>query len=324
MTLKRLVVNADDFGMTPGVNRAVVEAHRNGVLTSTTLMVTGAAADEAMRLATEAKTLDVGCHVVLLEGTPILPAKEIPSLALTDFNGKTTFRRRFAAFIKAAIAGGLHGEDIYREAKAQINRLKDAGIDVLHLDTHKHAHVFPAVFRPLLRAAVDCGVRAVRNPFEPVGAMAWRDVMRRRDLWSRYLPVRMLQAFADEFVAECKNLGLATPQGTLGITLTGFADRDSFLELLNRVPEGTWELLCHPAYEDALWLQLGPRPGSGHQELELLLSKETAECVRDNGITLSSYADVYAGTRVATAVAAASASTVLGEATLGDATAPAA
>lgn len=321
--MKRLIVNADDFGMTPGVNRAVVESHRNGILTSTTLMATGAACEEATGLALAAKTLDVGCHVVLLEGTPMLPSNEIPSLA-TTIDRKSVFRRRFGAFIKAAVAGGLHGEDIYREAKAQITHLQKSGIDVLHLDTHKHAHVFPAVFRPLLRAAVDCGVRAVRNPFEPSRAMGWRDVMHRRDLWSRYLPVRMLRAFADEFVAECKNLGLATPQGTFGITLTGFADRDSFLELLNRVPEGTWELLCHPAYEDALWLQLGPRPGSGHTELELLLAKDTADCIRDNGIVLASYADVYAGTRAATAAASAAGTTALAEPTLGDATAPAA
>jgi chitin disaccharide deacetylase len=322
MTLKRLIVNADDFGMTPGVNRAVMEAHQNGILTSTTLMATGAAAEEAMRLAVDAKTLDVGCHVVLLEGTPILPAREIPSLAKKAPDGSTRFRRGFGDFIKAAVTNRLHGEDIYREAKAQITRLQQAGFDVLHIDTHKHAHVFPSVFRPLLRAAVDCGVRAVRNPFEPVRAMAWSSAWRRRDLWSRYVPVRMLRAFAEAFAAECKDLGLATPQGTFGITLTGFADRDSFLDLLNRVPEGTWELLCHPAYEDELWLQLGTRPGSGARELELLLSPAVRDCVRDNGIVLTSYNDLYAGTRAATAVAAV-ASPAMAESALGDVAAPA-
>lgn len=313
--MKRLIVNADDFGMTPGVNRAVMQAHQSGILTSTTLMVTGAASDEAMRLAAEAKTLDVGCHVVLLEGTPILKAKEIPSLAIAGLDGKTRFRRGFGTFVKAALTGSLHGEDIYREAKAQITRLQDAGFDVLHLDTHKHAHVFPNVFRPLLRAAVDCGVRAVRNPFEPVRAMGWSHAWRRRDLWTRYVPVRMLRAFAEAFEAECRNLGIATPQGTFGITLTGFADRNSLLALLDRVPEGTWELLCHPAYEDELWLRLGPRPGSGARELELLLSPVVRDCIRDNDIVLTSYTDLYAGTRTATAAASTAAVPVLGDAT---------
>ncbi len=322
MTLKRLIVNADDFGMTAGVNRAILEAHHNGILTSTTLMVTGNAADEAMRLAAAAKTLDVGCHVVLLEGTPMLPAREIPSLAARSADGSTRFRRGFGAFIKAALTGRLHGEDIYREATAQITCLQAAGFDVLHLDTHKHAHVFPAVFRPLLRAAVDCGVRGVRNPFEPARAMPWGNAWRRRDLWARYLPVRMLRAFAEAFRLECAALGLSTPQGTFGITLTGHAERESFFRLLNRVPEGTWELLCHPAYEDDLWRALGPRPGSGARELELLLSFATRECIRDNGIVLTSYADVYATTRVATAAAAIVPPATLGEATLGDAAAP--
>jgi len=157
----------------------------------------------------------------------------------------------------------------------------------------------------------------VRNPFEPVRALGWSNAMRRRDLWGRYMPVRMLRAFADDFVQECTDLGIATPQGTFGITLTGFADRESFLDLLNRVPEGTWELLCHPAYEDELWLALGPRPGSGARELELLLSPIVRDCVRDNGIVLTSYNDLYAGTRAATAVAAAAPAT-LAEASLGD------
>jgi len=314
--MKRLIINADDFGMTSGVNRAVIQAHQSGILTSTTLMVTGAAAAEAMQLATEAKTLDVGCHVVLLEGTPILAGKDIPSLAVTGIDGTTQFRRGFGTFIEAALTNRLHGEDVYREAKAQITRLQDAGFDVLHIDTHKHAHVFPSIFRPLLRAAVDCGVRAVRNPFEPVRAMAWSNAWRRRDLWTRYVPVRILRAFRETFEAECRNLGIVTPQGTLGITLTGFADRTSLLALLDRVPEGTWELLCHPAYEDELWLTLGPRPGSGARELELLLSPVIRDSIRDNEIVLTSYVDLYAGTRAAKTASTMPAT--LSEASLGD------
>lgn len=315
---KRLIVNADDFGMTPGVNRAVVEARQAGALTSTTLMATGAAFDEAVSLAAAVKTIDVGCHVVLLEGSPLLPASEIPSLAVKGADGVTRFRRGFGTFIQAALAGKLHGEDIYREARAQILHLRAAGIDVRHVDTHKHAHVFPAVFRPLLRAALDCGIPAVRNPFEPMCAMSWQRLRRRRDLWSRYLPVRMLRAFSDQFVSECRNLGIATPQGTFGITLTGYADESSFLELLDRVPDGNWELLCHPAYEDELWLQLGPRPGSGKRELELLLSPHVASAIHDNGILLTSYSDLYAGARAAVASATTSVPV------LGDAAAPAA
>ena len=145
--------------------------------------------------------------------------------------------------------------------------------------------------------------------------MGWSNAWRRRDLWTRYVPVRMLRTFREAFESECRNLGVATPQGTLGITLTGFADRTSLLALLDRVPEGTWELLCHPAYEDDLWLTLGPRPGSGARELELLLSPVVRDCIRDNNIVLTSYTDLYAGTRSVPAPAATNAVPVLGDAT---------
>jgi len=294
--------------MTSGVNRAVVEAHREGILTSTTLMATGAAAEEAIALAKENPTLDAGCHVVLLEGNPLLEAANIPTLAVRDRKGRTRFRRSFGAFVAAALTDGIDGRDVYRETKAQIMRLRDAGIDVMHIDTHKHAHVFPSVFKPLLRAAVDCGVRAVRNPFEPAGTMSLAAVFRRRELWGRYLPVRALQAFADDFRRECDRMGIATPEGTLGITLTGFANPQSFWELLNRVPDGTWELLSHPAYEDEQWWTLGPRPGSGEQELRILLAPQTLAAITDNEISLVSFADVYAAARPLAQPAAAPAS----------------
>lgn len=313
--MKRLIVNADDFGMTSGVNRAVLQAHQSGIVTSTTLMATGAAAEEAIVLAKENPAIDVGCHVVLLEGNPLLEAANISSLATIDKEGRSRFRRSFAGFVTAALTEGINGSDVYREAKAQILRLRDAGLDVLHVDTHKHAHVFPAIFKPLLRAAVDCGVRAVRNPFEPAGVMSWNELWRRRELWARYLPVRALQTFADDFRRECDRLGIATPEGTLGITLTGFADQASFSEVLNRVPEGTWELLCHPSYEDEQWLTLGPRPGSGLQELRVLLSAQTKAAVTDNQISLVSFADVYANVRpMAHPATAATAVAALGDA----------
>ncbi len=298
--MKRLIVNADDFGMTGGVNRAVIDAHTHGMVTSMSMMATGSAVDDAVSIAAT-NGLGVGCHIVLLEGTPLLPPESIPSLAIRDGDGVPRFRRRLGEFIRAATLGHLPGEEIRREATAQIEKLQRAGIRLTHADTHKHAHVFPEVFRPLMKALSARGVPAMRNPFEPVEIMKWAEVLFRPALWSRYLPVRTLRIFAEEFRRQAAWHGIATPDGTIGITLTGFLNSDLLLELLRRLPEGTWELCCHPAYEDAQWHALGPRPGSGQRELELFASADLRQAAQSMGIELISYAELETARSIAAA-----------------------
>lgn len=298
--MKQLIVNADDFGMTAGVNRAVAQARNHGIVTSTSLMATGAAFDAAVDIAARLQ-LSVGCHVILLEGSPLLPAVDIPRIAVEGPDGTSQFRRGLGEFVRAATTGRLPEEEIAREAAAQIRKLQRAGIDVSHVDTHKHTHVFPEVFRPLMRAAVACGVRAIRNPFEPPRTMGWGDVLFRPVLWARYVPVRMLRIFAAEFAHQAAFHGLATPAGTLGITLTGHLNEDLLLHLLRRVPDGTWELCCHPAYEDAEWHAMGPRPGAGARELALFASPALRAYVERLGIELISYAEIQPEIRSAAA-----------------------
>jgi len=152
-----------------------------------------------------------------------------------------------------------------------------------------------------MRAAAACGVRAMRNPFEPPQAMRWAEVLFRPALWSRYLPVRTLRVFAAEFRHQAAWHGITTTDGTIGITLTGFLNEELLLELLCRLPDGSWELCCHPAYEDAQWLTLGPRPGSRHRELQLLASPALRRRIEAMGIELISYSDVEHGAQKAAA-----------------------
>jgi hopanoid biosynthesis associated protein HpnK len=299
--MKQLIVNADDFGMTGGVNRAVGEAHCGGIVTSTTLMATGGACDEAIALARSLPSLSVGAHIVLLGGTPLLAPEVLPSLAFRGPGGGPQFRRGFGAFCSAALAGRIASGDVYRETTAQIESLAARGLRLSHLDTHMHAHAFPAVFRPLLQAAADCGVPAVRNPYEPAVAMPRLVLLARPRLWDRHLPVTMLRLFAAEFHRCCRYFGLTTTDGLFGVTLTGYVDQPSFLDLLRRVPDGTWELLCHPAHEDEAWWSLGTRRGAGAAELRVLTSAATLEAVAACGIARVPYGKV----REAPAVAAA-------------------
>jgi predicted glycoside hydrolase/deacetylase ChbG (UPF0249 family) len=248
----RLILNADDFGLTPGVNQSIVELNRAGALTSATLMATAShfAAAAAEAVATEAVVrahphhipLAIGCHVVLVDGRPALPLSEIPALALPT--GR--FRPALSSFVLDLLRGSIPEAEIELEAVAQIRLLQSAGVTVTHLDTHKHAHMFPRVLRPLLRAAVLCGVRAVRNPFEP----RWSVEATPGAPLARKLQVQILSLQQRQFQQLVRRSGLVTTDGALGVLATGTLDAATLERLLAALPEGTWELVCHPAYYD--------------------------------------------------------------------------
>lgn len=143
-----LIVNADDFGFTADVNRGIVEAHRNGILTATTLMANGAAFDNALQLARENPSLDIGCHLVLIGGESVsdsrrlLPAS-VPELVRTV---------------------GLGRLSVHEELAAQLRKLLAAGIRPTHLDTHKHTHLLPAVMAAVAGVSREFGIPWVRKP----------------------------------------------------------------------------------------------------------------------------------------------------------------
>lgn len=244
--VKRLIVNADDFGLTPGINSAIAELNRAGALSSTTIMASAAHFSEAARLALAQPTLTVGCHVVLVDGAPVLPPKEIPSLLdpLRPESGR--FRSKLGTFLRDLLLGRIRAEEIEAEATAQIQRVQSCGIEISHLDTHKHTHAFFRVSASLVRAAQRCGVRAMRNPLEPgwslratPGASQWRR-----------FEVRGLSKMGRAFARLARENDIATTEGTIGIAATGTLDHTTLRSLLGALPDGIWELACHPGYRD--------------------------------------------------------------------------
>ncbi len=240
----RLILNADDFGLTAGVNRAIAELHRAGALTSTTLMARAAATDEAIEIARTTPTLGVGCHVVLVDGEPVRPRDQIPTL-IDPRTG--IFRISLTAFLARLFTGRISAAEIQAEAAAQIRLLLARGLHLTHIDTHKHTHMFPAVLRPVLRAARAAGIHAVRNPFEP----AWAVRATAGAPWARCAEVnllRKLQAACRRIIAE---EGFATTDGTIAVVGTGILNAATARSLLQHLPPGTWELVTHPGYNDA-------------------------------------------------------------------------
>jgi len=294
--VRRLIVNADDFGVTPGVNRAIVEANQRGIVTSATMMATGPAfddaADQARTLAQRSACFSVGCHVVLVDGTPLLPPERISSLA-TRKSGVAQFRDTLNDFALAALTGKVNAREIEAEAAAQIARIRQAGVVPSHVDTHKHAHMFPAVLRALLRAAKACGVGAVRNPFGPGMSLPVSRMIGDFNLSKRLAQMIVLRSFASGFRREVAREGMRTTDGALGVLETGILDAELFAGIAANIPEGTWEFVCHPGYNDADLGQVRTRlRASRLQELDLLTSPEAKEALERRGVELISYREL--------------------------------
>jgi hopanoid biosynthesis associated protein HpnK len=281
---KRLIVNADDFGYTSGINRAVIECAQRGVLTSATLMACADASSEAAQLARQHR-LATGCHVILVDGEPLL--SDLPTLA-----PQGRFRASIYQIARHASLRRIAEEEVEREAYAQILRVQEAGVALTHVDTHKHAHMFPRILRPLLRAAKQAGIRRVRNPFEPAWSLSLPHRLASKHR-TRTLQTRALSTLHKRFLSAVKGAGFCAPDGALGVITTGTLDVQLLCHMLERIPEGTWELVCHPGYHDEELASQNTRLlHSRDIEREALTSPVVQEMVRRCGIQLISFADL--------------------------------
>ncbi len=242
--MARLIVNADDFGLTRGVNRAISELHRSGVVTSATLMARANATADAVQRARATPSLGVGCHVVLVDGDPVLPPGEIPTLVDPRTN---RFHATLGGFLTRLFCGRIRSNEIEAEAAAQIALIQTEDIALTHVDTHKHLHMFPGVLRPLLRAARAMGIGAIRNPFEPAWSLRATPAAPRL----RRAEVSLLQRLQPGFQRIVTEEGFTTTDGLIGVLATGTLDFKTVRSLLANMPAGTWEMVTHPGYHDA-------------------------------------------------------------------------
>ncbi len=248
-------------------------------------MANSLAFDEAVRLAKADPQWSVGCHVVLLDGHALIAPSRIGSL-LAAANSQA-FRDSVAGFALRALAGRIDPEQVEAETTAQIRKLQAHGLNVSHVDTHKHTHMFPNALRGILRAARTCGITAIRNPFEVVAANFARA---QRGLWKRYAQVKTLRGLAGSFRRSVSKAGLKTPDGTLGIVATGHLNPALFRNIADHMPEGTWEFVCHPGYVDGDLEGVRTRlQRQREEELAVLTSADARQALEGRGIELISY-----------------------------------
>jgi chitin disaccharide deacetylase len=281
---KQLILNADDFGLTRGVNEGILRAHRDGILTSATLMANGAAFDHAVELALATPALGVGCHLVLVGGMSVAPPSEIPSLA--DSEGRLP--ASLSAFVARVTAGRIRRADIETELRAQIEKIKRAGIPPTHLDTHKHTHAHPKVLHALGRVAQEFGILRIRKPIE-----------RLRHSWSGGAPTGQLVAASAartvslKFRALSRKYGLRSPEHFLGLASTGGLGPAALCRLIDTLPEGQTEIMLHPGICDADLAQTGSRLQRQRElEMEALLDPSVRQAVRTHGIQLITYREL--------------------------------
>lgn len=262
------MVNADDFGFTPDVNQGIVDAHRRGILTATTLMANGTAFDDAVRLARETPSLDIGCHLVLIGGHSLVSGKEYPS----------TVAQLVTALVRREIAP-------YPELAAQVRRILDSGIRPSHLDTHKHTHLAPPVLDAVARISQEFGIHWVRRPFDfPMNALRGT-VPRVKRMTSKSFGL-----LRRRFHRVLEGHGCRTTDHFAGFQITGRFHTAELVQLLAELPAGSTELMCHPGYcGDALRGARTRLKESREHELRALTAPATRTALERNGIQLVSY-----------------------------------
>jgi hopanoid biosynthesis associated protein HpnK len=291
--MKRLIVNADDFGLTEGVNRGIIQAFREGILTSATLMANASAFDDAVALAKPHTELGVGCHVVLIGGRAVGLREEIGGLA--DRRGWLPGSMAALVMKIAMLQAGVR--EITSEILAQIWKLRAAGIEPTHLDAHKHTQCHPVVMEAVAQAAVQIGVTKVRRPYESP-----RDIGRVAGSSSGEAPVGhkagalTAHVTAWKFERLIKRKGLQAPDHFFGVGATGQLDAGGIAKLLDELPDGTSELMCHPGEYDAALVATGTRLREHRQrELTALLAPGLRNVLERRGIQLISYRDLGGG-----------------------------
>lgn len=232
--MKLLIVNADDFGLTEGVSRAVLDAHRDGIVTSTSVLAVAPAFERTCRWLADAPELGVGAHLAVVgEDPPLLSAAEIPSLV--DRRGR--FHVSWRQFLPRAAAGRVDPDDLRRELSAQLDRLEQAGLRLDHLDTHQNVHLWPSVREVVLALGRERGIGAVRVTRSSAPGVTGAVVRR----------------LATALVARCRTEGWCFPDVSTGLDGAGHLDASAMLVALRHLaaaPGATAELATHPGSHD--------------------------------------------------------------------------
>jgi predicted glycoside hydrolase/deacetylase ChbG (UPF0249 family) len=279
-TQLQLVVNADDFGLSPAISRGIVRAHREGVVSSTSVLGNCDDLAAVTALLREAPDLGVGVHLALVGGRPVAPAASLPTLTNPDGG----FPRGAHEFFTSWMKGHVAISEIEREFDAQVTRLRDAGVSPDHLNTHRHLGFVPAVGRALEAVARKHGIAGVRSAVERP-TLGWLTDP------ARGLEAGLLTGLA--WLTRRQMGALRHGPQSWGFVEVGRLDEVRILEMLGRMGPGAHELICHPGEEDDVEAEPGEVPHLRAHELLALTSYKVRRAFERRGVRLCRWTDLF-------------------------------
>ena len=239
--MKKLIVNADDFGRHELINRAVERAFVNGCLKSATLMAGGIAFDDAIKISKQLNGFGVGIHFTLANGNPILPPQEIPSLVTAE----GTFHADYVAFLKLYMRGKISLSEVRSELAAQLEKILNAGLTLTHFDSHQHLHHMPGIIEIVLDLAQAANIKAMRV----AGAKIFDGELKNFGQFVGRLGLGSLAKFAAH-KAHKKNF--VTPEHFAGIVAGESVNENFLLNLIENLSDGTTEVMLHPGTDNEI------------------------------------------------------------------------
>lgn len=267
--LRYIIINADDFGRHVEINRAVEEGLVHGCLRSATVMPGGAAFAGAIDIARRHEELGLGVHFTLVDGHPILPPEEIPSLVGSEGD----FLPDHTALLKRYLKGGVNLEEVQRELAAQLQKIEATGIPISHVDSHQHMHTLPGIIDIVLDLAARAGIRAVRTPRTPLFAGAFGGL-------GQLVGRLGLSTLARLAACKAHRRGLLTPDNFAGIVAGEAVSEGELLHLIAHLPQGTTEVMMHPGMKNDVLQEDSGWQHDFEAELAAILSPRVGEALR--------------------------------------------
>ncbi|MGR6035229.1 MAG: hopanoid biosynthesis-associated protein HpnK [Candidatus Nitrosoglobus sp.] len=285
--MKQLIVTGDDFGLSLPVNEAIEQAHREGILTTTSLMVGEVAAADAVARAHRLPTLKVGLHVVVVQGQPVLPPDAIPDLVGSE-------GRLPAKLVQAGLRFYCLPrvrQQLEAEIRAQFEAFMATGLSLDHVNAHHHMHLHPTVLRIILKIGREFGLRAVRIPYEPA-LMVWGSS------GDKFLSRAALNLFLRPWIwimaGRLRRANILSNDFIFGLHDTGRMTAARVLSLMARLPEGVSEIYFHPATGKSPGFHPLPDPIACAAELDALVNVDVRNTLQASGIQMISFSDIVA------------------------------